>query len=606
MSPATGRIKTLRGIVPGSVATRTTGGGTLAANQFVVDNRGADGVSGTIRTFTAAVQWPDINYSDVQYVSPNVANTVSGQGVNPNLLVMGPDTYEPNFTQGTAAFLGSGPTLQIQNASLFPNSSEFPGVPADQDWYRVVAQTTGTLDFQVFFRAFSTALLPGGGLLNIQVTDASGDVIGSSTGAFGASNTTVGSLNSGARVRIPAVAGQSYFLHVFGVTGTDVNAYNATIVDTAPPVPYNLELSRSALTATVTAGGAGYTSQPTVTITGGGGTGAVGTAYFSNGAVVAVTITGGTGYTSAPTITITGGGGTGATATALLDDTGELPSGAPNDDSGRSQFDNVTNINTPTIYLDLADGVLLNDLPGNGTTENPPIGVIPIPFQPGPASSTTAGYQIAIFDSNNAETPVPLGYATAVAGFPGLYTYTFTTALADGVHNLTAEVQMVDPATPTETGFGLQSLPLTLTIDTVKPPVFFGTAANGQDGLAAGSDSGIAADQTALIDRVTNVTNPTFFGTAEANAIISVYAVATTGAQVGQDILIGQTVATPLDGTNADANGTWSVQSDINLDNPTFFSLDGTRTIQISDRGRLHRRAGPGGFGHLVFRHQSI
>jgi hypothetical protein len=561
---------------------QASGGGTLAANQFVVDNREGSS-SGTIRTFTAAVQWPDINYSGVQYVSPNVSNTVSGQGVNPNLLVMGPDTYEPNFTQGTAAFLGSGPTLQIQNASIFPSSSEFPGVPADQDWYRVVAQTTGTLDFQVFFRAFSTALLPGGGLLNIQVTDASGDVIGSSTGAFGASNTTLGSLNDGARVRIPAVAGQSYFLHVFGVTGTDVNGYNATIVNTAPPVPDNLELSRSALTATVTAGGAGYTSQPTVTITGGGGgTGAVGTAYFANGAVVAVTITGGTGYTSAPTITITGGGGTGATATAVLGDTGELPPGAPNDDSGRSQFDNVTNINTPTIYLDLADGVLLNDLPGNGTTDNPPIGVIPIPFQPGPASSTTAGYQIAIFDSSNAETPI--GYATAVnpVTFPGLYTYTFTTALADGIHNLTAEVQMVDPATPTETGFGLESVPLTLTIDTLKPPVFFGTAANGQDGLAAGSDSGIAADQTALVDRVTNVTNPTFFGTAEANAIITVYAVATTGVQVGQDILIGQTVATPLDGTNADANGAWSVQSDINLDDPTFFTLDGTRTIQVT------------------------
>ena len=63
------------------------------------------------------------------------------------------------------------------------------------------------------------------------------------------------------------------------------------------------------LTATVSAGGTGYTTAPTVTITGGGGTGAVGTAYVSNGTVTAITISEGTGYTSAPTITLAGGGG---------------------------------------------------------------------------------------------------------------------------------------------------------------------------------------------------------------------------------------------------------------------------------------------------------
>ena len=50
-------------------------------------------------------------------------------------------------------------------------------------------------------------------------------------------------------------------------------------------MPYDLELSRSVLAATVTSGGAGYTSVPTVTITGGGGTGAVGTAVIANGQV---------------------------------------------------------------------------------------------------------------------------------------------------------------------------------------------------------------------------------------------------------------------------------------------------------------------------------
>ncbi len=54
-----------------------------------------------------------------------------------------------------------------------------------------------------------------------------------------------------ARVRIPAVAGQSYYLHVYGATaGAVVNGYNATIINTPPPVPYDLELSRSVLAVT--------------------------------------------------------------------------------------------------------------------------------------------------------------------------------------------------------------------------------------------------------------------------------------------------------------------------------------------------------------------
>src|SRR6202012_3427887 len=146
-----------------------------------------------------------------------------------------------------------------------------------------------------------------------------GNVIAAASGGaadFGALGGT-----GGARVRIPAVAGQTYFVHVFGANanGTPnaavVNGYNLSIVDTPAIVPFNLELSRSV-----------------------------------------------------------------PAADAGSPDTGDLPTNAPDDDSGRSQFDNVTNDNTPRIYLRLSDGIFLNDLPGNGTTDNPPVGVIPIPF----------------------------------------------------------------------------------------------------------------------------------------------------------------------------------------------------------------------------------
>jgi len=70
----------------------------------------------------------------------------------------------------------------------------------------------------------------------------------------------------------------------------------------------------------VTNGGSGYTSAPSVSITGGGGAGATAQAYIgSDGAVVGVIVTNyGSGYASTPTIGFSGGGGSGATATATV------------------------------------------------------------------------------------------------------------------------------------------------------------------------------------------------------------------------------------------------------------------------------------------------
>lgn len=55
---------------------------------------------------------------------------------------------------------------------------------------------------------------------------------------------------------------------------------------------------------TISDGGDGYTAAPTVTFSGGGGTGAAGTAVLTNGKVTSVTMTNnGTGYTTPPTVT---------------------------------------------------------------------------------------------------------------------------------------------------------------------------------------------------------------------------------------------------------------------------------------------------------------
>ena len=68
--------------------------------------------------------------------------------------------------------------------------------------------------------------------------------------------------------------------------------------------------------------GKGYTSAPTITLTGGGGSGAAATARIHGGQLLYIEVTSrGSGYTSAPTVTFSGGGGRGAEAIAKINNT---------------------------------------------------------------------------------------------------------------------------------------------------------------------------------------------------------------------------------------------------------------------------------------------
>lgn len=81
--------------------------------------------------------------------------------------------------------------------------------------------------------------------------------------------------------------------------------------------PFQPAVEAAITSIQVTNGGTGYTSAPSVTLSGGGGSGASATASVSGGVVTSIVLDNpGTGYTSAPTVGFTGGGGSGATATA--------------------------------------------------------------------------------------------------------------------------------------------------------------------------------------------------------------------------------------------------------------------------------------------------
>jgi hypothetical protein len=87
-----------------------------------------------------------------------------------------------------------------------------------------------------------------------------------------------------------------------GATGTAVvgglGGVNATFSVTLGGI-----LNQQVTAITVTNGGYGYTTPPTIIITGGGGTGAAATAQVLNGSITSVTVTiNGSGYSSSPTV----------------------------------------------------------------------------------------------------------------------------------------------------------------------------------------------------------------------------------------------------------------------------------------------------------------
>lgn len=95
------------------------------------------------------------------------------------------------------------------------------------------------------------------------------------------------------------------------------------------------QVSESIKSITITNGGTGYATAPTIGITGGGGEDAVALATVENGEIVSITITNpGKKFSSEPTVSVTGGGGSGAVLTAVL----TMPDDADFKDLNSSDF----------------------------------------------------------------------------------------------------------------------------------------------------------------------------------------------------------------------------------------------------------------------------
>ena len=635
----------------------TVTGGTLPASDFVVHNKSRTPDSGRLRVFrniqTAIVPLPDISYANVEVIAPLV--TVNpNPAVGPQLLQQGPDLYEQNESWQSAAFAGSGDTITLKNLAIFPDLNEHPFVPGDLDFFRFTAKHSGTMDFHVVFNTWN-GLLPGGGDLDIRVLDGNGTVIAGPGSAiinslFGVANAAnptetppvPAGNNADERLRIPVVAGQTYFLQVYSPTQTrfNTNAYNLTVTNTPAPIPYDIELSDALVNGAVSVGGlpVGLNTQFTVPA-------ALlnPTPGFYVGKVVHFMTGGNAGLSLRLTAQAAGGvlsvATAGLRAPVLAGDGFRIEA----TDSGRSEYDNITRDNTPLLIFRLDDDLLQNDLPGNpapaGPTPDQPtripwnntftavagpsVGVVPsgdpAMYLAGAVPGQTAGYRVAIYEEGTPTTaggPGPnglWGYATMIA--PGVYQFNFGNsstnnafgplALTNGSHFLTARVEMIDPAAvpgPANVqARGQRSLSLEVIVDAVPPIAAFGDLVSTTDGLHPSSDSSVSGVQATISDRITNDTTPTLYGTAEANAIVRAYLdVDASGTITGPDLLLGQSVATPLDGTSQAPFGQWILTSSLDLNSPEVLSAlgsgrDGLRRLLISAEDVAGNMAVPAG-----------
>jgi hypothetical protein len=232
-------------------------------------------------------------------------------------------------------------------------------------------------------------------------------------------------------------------------------------------------------------------------------------------------------------------------------------------DTGRSDSDNVTNDNTPTVTVTADD-----TLDGDG---NPFWHEIHYRIYDRPDLVGNDG-EVLLVDSLITNPGLSTGgFFTEILGTlaDGVTEY----SLPDGVHNLKLEVE--DRA-----GNVSHDFLLTVVIDTVAPPVTI----NRID--PATTDTGVVGYPDTFVDRVTSDTTTGFVGNAEADAIVRMWAdgaLVSDGVVDQSDVFQGLTVAIPLDGNLAFPNGQWNLAGQHDLNNPTVgFPLDGLRQIGVN------------------------
>jgi len=253
--------------------------------------------------------------------------TVSGGAVTSILITNAGSGYTSNPTIGFTGGGGSGATATAVLSAPIPTSAPSIGSSGTVTWSigNLPNGTNGTVTLLAVPNAAAsytdTAIVNDGTALNDR-------------DAYDTAVTTFGALNPAKTTSTPEVLTGGIASYTITVQNplTSTTATNVAVADNLP-TGFTYRTGTTVINGgassdpcascvagiKITAGGSGYTSAPTVSITGGGGAGATATATVSGGVVTSITVTAaGTGYTSVPTVGFSGGGGSGASATALV------------------------------------------------------------------------------------------------------------------------------------------------------------------------------------------------------------------------------------------------------------------------------------------------
>ncbi|QDU91273.1 Hemolysin, chromosomal [Pirellulimonas nuda] len=223
----------------------------LGPGNLVIQRIGADQRSGSVTVGAMApVTYSNAEFVDITPLDPLTGAT--GAGGMGRLVVFKNDPFEANNTFANAPFLGAGPTINV-DPTIDPGGlvAPFP-VPGDADFFQFVAQETGTLDFQLYFRPITDADvgvagdgrtgLPGDGELTATFFDNDANPV-AGIGGSGAQNITDASgAKIGERITIPVVRNQTYYVRIQGDTADAINVYNFTAITTAAPIPELVDL----------------------------------------------------------------------------------------------------------------------------------------------------------------------------------------------------------------------------------------------------------------------------------------------------------------------------------------------------------------------------
>jgi FtsP/CotA-like multicopper oxidase with cupredoxin domain len=306
-----------------SITDSLGGTGTGATASATVDGLGAIATI-TLDTVGSGYTAPVVNITG----GPGTGATASVTGVVDSLILL---TNGSHYSTPTVGFAGGTPSI----AAIANTTGSLDGVTLlspGSGYSEPVANLSGGGGSGALAKAtlkVTTVTLtnPGSGYTTAPTVTISDTFPGTGAGAFAIATIPMGTAFNAT----PLDTGLPAVFRVTQPAPIIKNAvYNAAYGASYPVDSYvriqdmniNFFTGGPLSGINVIGGGAGYTSIPLVSITGGGGTGAFAYATVSGGHVTSVQLSNpGTGFTSAPTITFIGGG---ATASAAAQGTGLL------------------------------------------------------------------------------------------------------------------------------------------------------------------------------------------------------------------------------------------------------------------------------------------